>query len=116
MPVTTREAIIAASLDYVEGWYQGDALRMRRALHPDLAKRTIKTGTDGTPTLRSIDCGCAHSQPQGPPLAPGQRILVEVLDVDGDLATVKIVSPLFFDYAHLALWQGQWKVLNVAWR
>ena len=56
------------------------------------------------------------ANPKARPLEPGQRILVEILDVDRDLATVKIVSPLFFDYAHLVLWQGQWKVLNVAWR
>lgn len=116
VPVATREAIVAASLDYVEGWYQGSALRMRRALHPDLAKRTIKIGTDGTPTLRSTTADALTANLKPRPLAPGQRILVEVLDVDGDLATVKIVSPLFFDYAHLALWQGQWKILNVAWR
>lgn len=112
----TREAIVAASLDYVDGWYQGNAERMRRALHPDLAKRKVRAGSDGAPTLQSMTAEALTANPKPRPLAAGQRILVEVLDVDGDLATVKIVSPLFFDYAHLALWKGEWKVLNVAWR
>lgn len=30
--------IRAAALDYIEGWYEGDAERMERALHPHLAK------------------------------------------------------------------------------
>ncbi len=31
-----REAITATALDYAEGWYEGNAERMERALHPDL--------------------------------------------------------------------------------
>jgi hypothetical protein len=36
-------AIRATALDYVEGWYTGDAARMERALHPELAKRIVNT-------------------------------------------------------------------------
>jgi Putative lumazine-binding len=32
-------AIRAVVLDYVEGWFDGDANRMERALHPELVKR-----------------------------------------------------------------------------
>ena len=35
-----RDAIVRAALDYFEGWFDGDAARMERALHPDLAKRS----------------------------------------------------------------------------
>ena len=34
-----EETIVHAALDYVGGWYQGDAARMDRALHARLAKR-----------------------------------------------------------------------------
>jgi len=30
------------ALDYTEGWYAGDAARMERALHPELAKRMYR--------------------------------------------------------------------------
>ena len=36
-------AIRATALDYIEGWYAGDAARMERALHPELAKRICET-------------------------------------------------------------------------
>ena len=36
-----REAITDAVLDYFEGWFTADAERMRRALHPQLAKRRL---------------------------------------------------------------------------
>ena len=34
-----RAMIVATALDYFEGWFDGDAVRMERALHPELAKR-----------------------------------------------------------------------------
>ncbi len=108
----TRGRIVAACLDYVEGWYQGDVQRLRRVLHPDLAKRKVEAG----PTLRTVTAEALMANAKARPLAPGRRMLVEVLDVDGDLATAKIVSPLFLDYVHLALWNGEWKILNVVWR
>ena len=39
--VTDRAAIEACVRDYIEGWYTGDAARMDRALHPELAKRGV---------------------------------------------------------------------------
>lgn len=110
----THQAIERAARDYVEGWYEGSAERMRRALHPDLAKRKVVKGDSGS-TLGSVTATglIEHAKPR--PLAPGQRVTVDILDVHGPLATVKITSPLFVDYAHMALWNGEWKVLNVAW-
>ena len=32
-----------AALDYIEGWYEGNAERMQRAVHPELAKRIVNT-------------------------------------------------------------------------
>jgi hypothetical protein len=31
-----------AVLDYFEGWFDGDPVRMERALHPKLAKRSVE--------------------------------------------------------------------------
>jgi hypothetical protein len=33
------QAIRAVALDYIEGWFDGDASRMERALHPELVTR-----------------------------------------------------------------------------
>ncbi len=37
-----KAAIKQTALDYIEGWYEGNAERMERALHPDLAKRIVR--------------------------------------------------------------------------
>ncbi|MDQ5839803.1 MAG: nuclear transport factor 2 family protein, partial [Chloroflexota bacterium] len=34
-----REKILASARDYIESWLDGDADRMARCLHPELAKR-----------------------------------------------------------------------------
>jgi hypothetical protein len=38
--VADHDAIVRVALDYFEGWFDGDAARTERALHPDLAKRS----------------------------------------------------------------------------
>src|SRR5438046_6031410 len=44
-------AIKQTSLDYIEGWYEGNSERMERALHPELAKRIVRTTQDGKSRL-----------------------------------------------------------------
>lgn len=40
-------AIRATALDYIDGWWEGNAERMERAVHPDLAKRIVNTDPRG---------------------------------------------------------------------
>jgi hypothetical protein len=44
-------AIKKAALDYVEGWYEGNPERIERALHPELAKRIVRTDQNGRSRL-----------------------------------------------------------------
>ncbi len=47
-------AIVAAALDYLEGWYEGNTDRMDRALHSDLAKRVVMSTADGRTELQHM--------------------------------------------------------------
>ena len=40
MAVTDEDLIAATVLDYFEGWFEGDAARMDRALHPTSSSAT----------------------------------------------------------------------------
>ncbi len=40
-PADDLEAIRQVVLDYIQGWYEGDAQRMRRCLHSELAKHAL---------------------------------------------------------------------------
>ncbi len=43
------------------------------------------------------------------------KIECEILDVHGEMASVKTVCPDFIDYIQMAKWEGQWKIINVLW-
>ena len=51
---TDADAIRAACLDYIEGWYAADATRMERSLHPDLAKRMVFRDDKGRSRLHQM--------------------------------------------------------------
>ena len=53
--VASEEALVVqAALDYVEGWFEGDAVRMERALHVELAKRSLDGDHVRTITARQM--------------------------------------------------------------
>lgn len=112
-----RAAIRAAALDYIEGWYGSDAARMERAIHPDLAKRRVRKSESGESVLQSTSATALielTGRPR-PTDTPKQQNEVKILDIDGNMAAVKIVSAQYIDYVHLIRWNGAWKIINVVW-
>jgi len=112
-------AIRRAALDYIEGWYTGDAPRMRRALHPQLAKRYVRTDEKGESWAGDTSAETLIHQTQrgfGTDVPPAERRAeVRILDIYGDLASVRLNSTRLVDYMHLVRWNGEWKILNVLW-
>jgi hypothetical protein len=115
-----KEAITRAALDYIEGWFEGNAERMDRALHPRLAKRMVVPNPQGGPE-RFIDLTKdqmieATGKGGGKAVAPEKRaIKVTVLDVYRGIASVRVDSVAYIDYLHLAKSEGGWKIVNVLW-
>jgi len=114
-----KAAITATALDYIEGWYEGDAERMERALHPDLAKRIVNTNAEGRSSLGQMS---AMSLVQGVKRGGGkstpkekQQKDVTILDVFGNTASVKVVASDWVDYLHIAKSNGRWVIVNVLW-
>ena len=113
-----RVAIRETVLDYIEGWYSGDAARMEQALHPDLAKRIV-VEEDGHFQLQPLSAlGLVQRTRSGwgtrTPESQQQKD-IEIYDVDGDMATVKLVARDWVDYMHLGRWNGRWVIINVLW-
>jgi hypothetical protein len=113
-------AIRQAALDYIEGWYAGDADRMERALHPELAKRIVIT--DPQSGRQRLDQQSALTLVLGTRAGYGrdtpaerQQKDVTILDMYGNAASAKIVASDWIDYLHLARWNGEWKIVNVLW-
>lgn len=114
-------AIRQAALDYLQGWYEGDAERMRRSLHPELAKRAIlrdaQTGEERFHHLSQRQMVDKTRQGGGTDTPRDKRVYdVTVLDVYGDIACAKAESYEYMDYLHLArLAGGQWVIVNALW-
>lgn len=112
-------AVRRAALDYIEGWYGGDAARMQRAVHPDLAKRIVHRDAQGQSLLSPTSADAlvyATRLGAGKDVPPErQEKDVRILTMDGDMASVRLVSTQLVDYMHLARWNGEWKIVNVLW-
>ena len=111
--------IRAAALDYIEGWYAGDADRMTRALHPQLAKRIVRTPPGGASTLGDMGAETliGYTRNGGGRRTPvaQQRKDVRILDIFAGAASVRVDASDWVDYLQLARWNGQWKIVNVLW-
>lgn len=123
-PADTRAAdeaaIRRAALNYVEGWYEGDAERMRSALHPELAKRIARTDpATGKTKLQSLSAEqlVEYTRNGGGKTTPAEKQMkdVKVLDVFQNAATVRAEMAGWVDYMHLAKIDGEWKIVNVLW-
>lgn len=112
-------AIRQAALDYIEGWYEGSAERMERALHPDLAKRIVNTDARGRSALghqSALTLVQSTRRGAGKETAlADQRKDVRILDVFGGTASVRIDASTWIDYLHVARWNGRWVIVNVLW-
>ena len=114
-----QAAIKQTALDYIEGWYEGNPERMERALHPDLAKRIVRTNAQGQSQLGQMSAmglvqGVKRGGGKDTPKEKQQRD-VTILDVYGNAASVKIVASDWIDYLHIAKFNGRWVIVNVLW-
>jgi hypothetical protein len=112
-------AIRATALDYIQGWYTGDATRMERALHPELAKRIVQTDTLGR---QRLDQQSAMTLVQGTRNGFGKDTPqadrhddVRILDIYRNAAVARINASYWVDYLQLAKWRGRWVIVNVLW-
>lgn len=110
--------ITQAALDYIEGWYQGNADRMTRALHPDLVKRIVAErggashirGMTAEQLIAATAGGGGRNTPEGK-----RRSEVKILDIFGNAASVRVDADSWIDYLQIGKVDGEWKILNVLW-
>jgi len=113
-------AVTDCILDYFEGWFDGDATRMDRALHPGLAKHAM-----GQDAARSEDLLVttrdemveATTQGRGRLRdVPDRAIRIEIVGMSGDIASVVVHSAVYVEYALLARTGDGWRITSTLWR
>ena len=115
------EAVRRASLDYLEGFYEGDTSKTIRALHPELSKLGFSRDTAGTwnsgsrmTYAQAIDFARRVKARNTPP-NPAWPKEVKVMEVLERTAVAKVTAWWGSDYLLLGLFNGEWKILQVIW-
>jgi hypothetical protein len=92
---------------------------MERAVHPELAKRIVRTNEKG---LRQLEQMSAMTLIAGTRAGGGRDIPVDerradvrILDIYENAASARIDASGWVDYLHLARWNGGWVIVNVLW-
>jgi Putative lumazine-binding len=110
-------AIVRAVLDYFEGWYDGDSVRIERALHPDLAKRRLGDDGSALSSTTAKEMIEATERAAGKREDPDERRLEVTVDhVYETIANVTVMSVPYAEYVQLARTQDGWKIINTLWQ
>ena len=114
------EAIRRCIRDYFEGWFDGDADRMDRALHPGLAKHSLGQDRERSNTLdvttkdemvEATRRGVGRTRD-----VPDRAIRIDIAGVSGDIASVIVHSAVYIEYALLARTSDGWRITGTLWR
>jgi hypothetical protein len=105
-------ALVAAALDYFEGWYDGDEARMERALHPNFVKRRAGEELGITTKGHMLEL---TRRGEGRKDAADRTLAVEVTGLYGDIASATVRSAVYHEYRHLVRTGDGWKIANALW-
>jgi hypothetical protein len=112
---TDTSAVQTAVTNYIEGYFTGDADRMKKTLHPHYLKHVIH-GDIPMREMTAIQMVTAVRRNGPADLSPEQKTEeVTVLDIAGDIASAKLVTPGWQDYMALSKVNGEW-ILSVVQR
>lgn len=109
------KAIEKTALHYAEACYERDGDRMEQILHPDLATGVLmpdpRSGKERLGHLRLAEVVRSESGAGTPP--DKRRADVSILDVYGNVASVKLQMHGWVDYLHMVKTEGCWLIINV---
>jgi|APSaa5957512622_1039677.scaffolds.fasta_scaffold93093_2 hypothetical protein len=118
--MTELELIQQTVLNYIDAWYEQDAAKGEKSLHPDLVKRIMRTDPDsGSNYLELMSApkladrwrsGDGKKTPQD-----SRRKDISILDTFGKMACVRLETATWVDYMQLAKYDGNWLIVNILW-
>lgn len=109
-------AVRSTVTNYIEAYYTGDPARMEQTLHSHYLKHKIH-GNIPVREQTGADLVQAARSGEGTHLTQAERTQqITVLDVAGNIASAKLVTPGWTDYMTLTKINDQWKILSVVQR
>jgi hypothetical protein len=112
-----HDAIVATARDYIDGFFAGDTARVRRSLHPDVAKRLVSggEGAPGNQTAEMLVQMTTRVRPSAS-VEPIAADSITILHREADMALVRIGAVSWVDHLHLARFGDRWQIVNVLWQ
>jgi hypothetical protein len=111
-----RDAIVATVRNYWEGWFDGEAERMERAVHPGLAKTGVVIDVSGprvTGSMTAADMIKWTRAGEGVAEKPADTgFEITITDVYHEIATATVRSGIYREYLHLAKTPDGWRIVN----
>jgi ketosteroid isomerase-like protein len=108
-----------AALDYIEGWFEGDASRVEKVLHPGFVRRIAAVTVAGDdffwPQDRAQFLEAARRGGDVATPADKRQIAVRVCDLARTTATVRVDSAYYVEYLGMVRLRDRWQIVNVLW-
>lgn len=116
------ELVTQACMNYLEGFYQGDTLKIKASLRPSLTKfgyfknkQTGKFEEDGYMTYKQAIEYAASVNAKKRFAKPDAPKIVKVLDISYHTAAAKVTAWWGTDYLLLSREGDNWKIDQVLW-
>lgn len=117
-----REAVRRAVLDYVEGFYEGDSVKLARSVRPEIYKYGFWRQRDSTRYAGEqmkyqafFDYARRVKQNNRPAPSTAPKT-VEIYDVQNQSASAKLTAFWGTDYLLLGKYDGRWMISSVLWQ
>jgi hypothetical protein len=117
-----RDGVRRAVLDYVEGFYEGDTVKIVRSIRPEVTKYGFFVPKDSTRyagepmSFREMIDYAKGVKARGRPTPATAPKQVDILDVADQTAAAKLTAWWGIDYLQLAKYNGKWMILHVLWQ
>lgn len=120
---SAKDEVIRASMNYLEGFYEGDTLKLKESLSPELLKfgywKSRETGEYGDKDFMSFDQAIQYAKRvsesgnHSPETAPKDAVVLDLMD---KIAVTKVTAWWGYDYLLLSKENDKWIIHQVIWQ
>ena len=120
-PQPERDNVRRVALDYLEGFYEGDTVKIVRAFRPDMYKYGFFRDSTGkyAGSQMTFDAAIAYAKrvkANNRPVNPSWPKQVDIYEVQDQTASAKVTAWWGTDYLLLAKYNGRWQITHVLWQ
>lgn len=116
-PRADIDAVTQVAREYIDSYARGDADRHARVYHPEcLKRRYVADEASGVTELVVLppQVMADYARASGPMDGDCETEIV-IDDISDEMASVRIYSCRWVDFAHIVRSRGEWRLFHVTW-